>query len=69
MDGSKLDSNYLGTGITWKKPSKWQQKSLGIGYSKKTLDMELIGILKALKMAVKERKQRNYSQVTIFSDS
>jgi hypothetical protein len=69
MDRSKLDFGYLGAGITWKKASKWQYKSLGIGYSKEILDVELIGILEALKIAVKERKQRNYSQVTIFLDS
>jgi ribonuclease HI len=44
-------------------------KSLGIGYAKEVFDAELIGILEALKIAVKVRKQRNYSQLTIFSDS
>jgi hypothetical protein len=37
------------------------KKSLGIGYTKEVFDAELIGILEALKIAVKERKQRNYS--------
>jgi ribonuclease HI len=40
-----------------------------MGYSKEIFDAELIGILEALKIAVKERKLRNYSQVTIFLDS
>ena len=68
-DGSQLDSGHLGTGIVWEKASKWHQKSLGIGYSKEIVDAELIGILEALRIAVKERKLRNYSQLTIFSDS
>jgi hypothetical protein len=64
MDGSRLDLGYLGTGLAWKTTSQepqWRQKSLGIGYSKEVFDAELIGILEALKIAVKERKQRNYS--------
>jgi hypothetical protein len=61
VPNTKLDSGYLGIRITWKKASKWQQKSLGIGYSKEILDVKLIGILEALKIAVKERKQRNYN--------
>jgi Reverse transcriptase (RNA-dependent DNA polymerase)/Endonuclease-reverse transcriptase len=71
-DGSRLDSGHLGTGLAWKTTSQepqWRQKSLGIGYAKEVFDAELIGILEALKIAVKERKQRNYSQLTIFSDS
>jgi hypothetical protein len=59
-DGSRLDLGHLGTGIAWKKASKWHQKSLEIGYSKEIFDAKLIGILEALKIAIKERNLRNY---------
>jgi hypothetical protein len=68
-DRFRLDSGHLGAGIAWRKATKWNQKSLGIGYSKEILDAELIGILKVLKIAIKERKMKNYDLLIIFLDS
>lgn len=68
-DGSKIDSGATGIGITWKSSQKWHKKSLALGQSKEIFDAELLAILEALKIAVKEKRKNNFQVLNIFSDS
>ena len=68
-DGSKNKSGGVGAGVTWKKGSRWQEKSIFFNNYLEIYDAELMGILQALKIAVKEQNINSYKQITVFSDS
>jgi len=67
-DGSKLDSEATGAGIAWK-TFKWNRKCLALGRSKEIFDAELFGLLEAFKIAIKEKRKKDFKSLTIFSDS
>ena len=67
-DGSKLESGASGAGIAWK-TAKWNEKCLALGHSKEIFDAELFGLLEALKIAVKEKRKKDFRVLTIFLDS
>jgi hypothetical protein len=67
-DGSKLESGALGTGIVWR-TTKWNEKCLVLDDFKEIFNTELFGLLEAFKIAVKERRNKDFRCLTVFSNS
>src|SRR5436190_20364608 len=69
-DGSKLETEGVGTGIALKQGETWLQKEYPIGKTKEVFDAELYGIKKALEIAI-SRLPRNpyYKKLIVLSDS
>jgi hypothetical protein len=77
LDGSKLESKAVGTGITWKLGRNWKEKIIPLGRNKEMFNAELYDIQQTINIALKGRNPRRepailnfgYFTVTVFSDS
>ena len=69
IDDSKSELGFSGIEITKNIRLKCIQKNISLGEAKESFDAELLIILEALKLAIKEKEKESYKFLTIFSDS
>jgi hypothetical protein len=69
-DGSKLETEGVGTGIALKQGKTWLQKGYLLGYTKEVFDAELYGIKSALDIATNRLSRNPYiKKLIVLSDS
>ena len=69
-DGSKLDTEGVGTGIALKQGKTWIQKGYPLGRTKEVFDAELYGIKKALDIAINKLAGNPHTErLIVLSDS
>lgn len=65
-DGSRLEDGRTGAGIAWEQQEQWRTQKIPIGAGHEVFDAELIGICKALELALKVEQK---GPVTVLLDS
>ena len=69
-DGSKLETEGVGTGIALKQGITWLQKGYPLGKTKEVFDAELYGIKSALDIAINKLSRNPYiKRLIVLSDS
>jgi ribonuclease HI len=69
-DGSKLDTERVGTGIALKQGKAWIQRGYPLGKTKEVFDAELYGLKKALEIAAgRQARNPRIKRLVVLSDS